>query len=140
MNLIKTQKFPFNSLLNGLFDNDIYGFPALEHSVNSLPKVNLLEDDNGFQIMLAAPGLKKEDFNVDLNNHVLKVSVNKAQSEIKNYIKKEFSYLSFTRSFNIPKSVDLDNVNASYKSGILTIDVPKKEEAKPIPARVIKIK
>ena len=139
MNLIKTQKLPFTDLLNGLFDNDMYGFPTLEHSVNSLPKVNLLEDDNSFQIMLAAPGLNKGDFKIDLNNYVLKISANNDFNEDKNYLKKEFSYHSFTRTFNVPKTAKIDKVNASYKNGILTIDIPKKDEAKPIPARTIKI-
>tara|TARA_B100001287_G_C22468773_1_gene428601 strand:+ start:20 stop:442 length:423 start_codon:yes stop_codon:yes gene_type:complete len=139
MNLIKTQKLPFTDLLNGLFDNDMYGFPTLEHSVNSLPKVNLLEDDNSFQIMLAAPGLNKGDFKIDLNNYVLKISANNDFNEDKNYLKKEFSYHSFTRTFNVPKTAKIDKVNASYKSGVLTIDIPKKDEAKPIPARTIKI-
>ena len=139
MNLIKTQKLPFTDLLNGLFDNDMYGFPTLEHSVNSRPKVNLLEDDNSFQIMLAAPGLNKADFNIDLNNHILKISANNDFNEDKNYLKKEFSYHSFTRTFNVPKTAKIDKINASYKSGVLTIDIPKKDEAKPIPARTIKI-
>ena len=139
MNLIKTQKLPFTDLLNGLFDNDMYGFPTLEHSVNSLPKVNLLEDDNSFQIMLAAPGLNKGDFKIDLNNYVLKISANNDFNEDKNYLKKEFSYHSFTRTFNVPKTAKIDKVNASYKNGILTIDIPKKDEAKSIPARTIKI-
>tara|TARA_Y100000385_G_scaffold39799_1_gene36987 strand:+ start:192 stop:614 length:423 start_codon:yes stop_codon:yes gene_type:complete len=139
MNLIKTQKLPFTDLLNGLFDNDMYGFPTLEHSVNSLPKVNLLENDNSFQIMLAAPGLNKGDFKIDLNNHVLKISANNHLNEDKNYLKKEFSYDSFSRTFNIPKAAKIDKINASYKSGVLTIDIPKKEEAKPVPARTIKI-
>ena len=139
MNLIKTQKLPFTDLLNGLFDNDMYGFPTLEHSVNSLPKVNLLEDDNSFQIMLAAPGLNKGDFNIDLNNNILKISANNDLNEDKNYLKKEFSYHSFTRTFNVPKTAKIDDINASYKNGILTIDIPKKDEAKPIPARTIKI-
>ena len=139
MNLIKTQKLPFTDLLNGLFDNDMYGFPTLEHSVNSLPKVNLLEDDNSFQIMLAAPGLNKGDFNIDLNNYILKISANNDLNEDKNYLKKEFSYHSFTRTFNVPKTAKIDKINASYKNGILLIDIPKKDEAKPIPARTIKI-
>ena len=139
MNLIKTQKLPFTDLLNGLFDNDMYGFPTLDHSVNSLPKVNLLEDDNSFQIMLAAPGLNKGDFKIDLNNQILKVSVNNELDDNSNYLVKEFNYHSFTRSFNIPKTAKLDKVNASYENGILIIDIPKKEEAKPVPARTIKI-
>ena len=59
MTLIKKHNLPFQELINGFFDNDIYGAPAFEHAVNSLPKVNLLEDDNGFSILIAAPGLSK---------------------------------------------------------------------------------
>lgn len=140
MTLIKKHNLPFQELINGFFDNDIYGAPAFEHAVNSLPKVNLLEDDNGFNILIAAPGLSKDDFKIDLNNQVLKITVHKEKEDLANYIKKEFNYNSFTRSFNIPKIAKLDQVDASYKAGVLNIEIPKKEEAKPIPPRTINIK
>ena len=75
-----------------------------------------------------------------MNNQVLKITVHKEKEDLSNYIKKEFNYSSFTRGFNIPKTAKLDQVDASYKSGILNIEIPKKEEAKPIPPRTIKIK
>jgi len=107
--------------------------------LNSLPKVNLLEDINGFNIQLAAPGLNKKDFKIDLNNRVLTISVNLENNEKQNFIKKEFNYNSFTRSFNLPEIVKLEKINATYNEGILNIEIPKKDEAKPIPPKTIKI-
>ena len=140
MTLIKKHNSPIQGIFNSLFDSDIYGMPSYEHSLNTLPKVNLLENDNAFNIMLAAPGLNKNDFKLDLNKQVLKVSVQMSEeNETLNFKKREFNYSSFTRSFNLPKSAKLDKVNARYKDGILNIEIPKKEEAKPVPPRSIEI-
>jgi HSP20 family protein len=140
VSLIKKHNSPIQGVFNRLIDSEIYGMPSYEHSLNTLPKVNLLENDNAFNIMLAAPGLDKNDFKLDLNKQVLKVSVQiNEENEILKFNKREFNYNSFSRSFNLPKSARLDKVNASYKDGILNIEIPKKDEAKPVPPRSIKI-
>jgi len=110
----------------------------------TLPAVNIKEDDNGFSIEVAAPGMDKKDFDINFDNDLLTISSEKnIDNEEKgdNYTRKEYSYQSFTRSFRIPENtVDSDKITASYKNGELLISIPKKEEAKPKPARLIAVK
>jgi HSP20 family protein len=110
---------------------------------STLPAVNILEDDNRIQIEVAAPGMKKEDFKIDLENNRLTVSaeVSTENSESgERYSRKEFSYRSFRRLFNIPvETINGDQIQATYKDGILLVTLPKREELKPKPARAIEI-
>ena len=108
----------------------------------SMPSVNIIEGKEDFKIEVAAPGLEKKDFKIDLNNNVLTIS---SEKQIKNeeseekFMRREFSYSSFQRSFALPNTVDPEKINASYKDGVLNILIPKKEEAKEKPTRSIKI-
>lgn len=108
----------------------------------STPSVNIIEGKEDFKIEVAAPGLEKKDFKIDLSNNVLTIS---SEKEVKNeetddkYMRREFRYSSFQRSFALPNTVDAEKINASYKDGVLNIQIPKKEEAKEKPARTIKI-
>jgi len=107
-----------------------------------LPKVNIKESDEAFLLELAVPGLKKSDFKLDLDNDVLSVSAEiNEEKDYKegHYKRKEFGYSSFKRTFTLPETVDEDKISASYKDGILSIQLPKKEEAKKKPIRSIKI-
>lgn len=109
----------------------------------TLPAVNVIEKDEEFAIELAAPGMKKDDFKIHLEGNVLTISSErKDHKEEKNgnYSRREFSYQSFQRSFTLPEAtVESDKVSAQYNDGILNIHIPKREEAKPKPAREIKI-
>jgi HSP20 family protein len=109
----------------------------------TLPAVNIKETKDDYKIEVAAPGLSKKDFNINLENNQLTISSEKRathKEDEDNYSRREFSYQSFTRTFNLPEhEVDGDKIAASYNDGILTIQIPKKEEAKPKPARTIKI-
>jgi HSP20 family protein len=124
--------FITRNLFNGLFDSD---------GEYRTPAVNVKEGKENVQIELAAPGLAKEDFKVNLNNRILTISCEKESKEEEevNYTSKEFEYKSFTRSFTLSNTVDSENISASYKDGILYVTVPKKEEAKVKPAREIAI-
>lgn len=108
----------------------------------SMPSVNIVEGKDDFRIEVAAPGLEKKDFKINLENNVLTIS---SEKEVKNeqtddkYMRREFSYSSFQRSFALPNTVDAEKINASYKDGVLNLVIPKKEEAKEKPARTIKI-
>lgn len=119
--------------LSGIFDGNRMG---------STPAVNIVESKDDFQIELAAPGLEKNDFSIDIDNNVLTIS---SEKEMRNEVegekrmRMEFCYASFERSFSLPEGTDSDNVNASYKDGILKVIVPKREEAKEKPARQIAI-
>ncbi len=110
---------------------------------NNLPSVNIIENENNFVVEVAAPGMNKEDFHIEVKDNVLRIkSEKKVENEEKkeNFLRREFSYSSFQRSFNLNKKVvDADNIEANYKDGILSLTLAKKEEAKEKPARVIKI-
>ena len=110
----------------------------------TLPAVNIMEDDNAFTVEVAVPGMEKKDFHIDLEDNILTISSEKTveDKEVKdNYTRKEYSYQSFKRSFTLPKNmVDSDKIAAQYKNGELIIAIPKREEAKPKPARLIEVK
>lgn len=131
--------FPtFNSLLDDFFNKDVFDWNSRNFSDvgTTLPSVNVEETDAEFKIELAAPGLKKEDFKVKLDHHVLTISSEKsAEKEEKhengNYTRREFNYSSFLRSFTLPEeSVEDGEIDAKYHEGILKITIPKK----PVPA------
>ncbi len=134
------------SVFDRFFEGDMmdWGNSNFAASNSTLPAVNVKEDDNEFQIDVAAPGLKKEDFKVDYDNGRLTISSEKKnESEVKEgkkITRREFSYRSFQRSFTVPETmVDGDKIKASYADGILHIALPKREEVKPKPAKQIKI-
>ena len=97
----------------------------------STPAVNVVEDNNEFRIDVASPGLSKSDFNIDLNDDLISISaekeIEKDESERK-YMRREFNYNSFKRSFQLPDSVDQEKISASHAEGILSVHLPKKEE------------
>lgn len=145
MTLIRTADRLYPTLFNQLFNRELLdwnntGFSAED---STLPAVNILEDENQIQIEVAAPGMKKEDFKIELNHNRLTVSaeVEKENNESgERYSRKEFSYRSFTRRFNIPvETINGDQIQASYKDGILLLSLPKRDELKPKPARAIEI-
>ena len=130
-------------LFDHFFDNDLIDWSNRNFSETNttLPAVNVKEKEDGFEIEMSAPGLKKEDFNVELTNSVLTIScANKEEDETKDedgrYTRREFSYQSFSRSFNLPDTVDYEKIDAKYEDGILTLSIPKMEEVKPSPKRI----
>lgn len=115
----------FDSLLNDSFISD--------KLVARVPAVNIAENDNEFHIELAVPGLKKEDFKINLDKNILTVSAEKKSENgevSKKFSKREYSYNSFVRSFTLPDSVDHSKIEADYTDGILKLTVAKREEAK----------
>jgi HSP20 family protein len=108
----------------------------------SLPKVNIKETADAYFVEMAVPGLKKSDFQIDLDNQILSIATEvEEENETKeqNYTRREFGYSSFKRSFTLPETVDDGKIKANYNEGILSIHLPKKEEAKQKPPRNIKI-
>ena len=106
------------------------------------PAANIIENQESFQLDLAAPGMKKDDFKINLENNILTISSeveNEKLEEGKNYTRNEFFYGSFTRSFTLPKTIDLEKITADYENGILKVMLPKKEEAKLEVKKEIKI-
>jgi HSP20 family protein len=136
--------FPtWSSWLDDIFNRDLPSvFSSNFNTGITLPKVNIKETDDAFMVEMAVPGLKKSDFQIDIDNQVLSISTEtKEENEHKeeNYTRREFGYSSFKRIFTLPESVDDEKINANYKEGILSILLPKKEEARKKPTRSIKI-
>lgn len=131
------------ALMNRVFDDFFQTIPTARPTLaGTLPAVNVKETEQDFQLELAAPGLRKEDFKVEINEGTLSVSAErKVEEETKQdgYTRREFHYGSFTRRFALPDTADERQISAKYNDGILTLVLPKKEEAKPQPARLIEI-
>ncbi|MCF8231860.1 MAG: Hsp20/alpha crystallin family protein [Bacteroidales bacterium] len=107
------------------------------------PAVNVSEEKDKYKIEVAAPGLKKKDFNVNLEDNILTISSEKQdedEEKDKNYMRKEFYYSSFSRSFTLPENVKAEDIKATHSDGVLTVEVPKKEESKAKPSKQIEIK
>ncbi|QXP59485.1 Hsp20/alpha crystallin family protein [Olleya sp. HaHaR_3_96] len=138
------QNFPtLSNWLDDIFNRDLPSVFASNFNTGiTLPKVNIKETADAFMVEMAVPGLKKSDFHIAIDNQVLSIATEtKAEKEYEeeNYTRREFGYSSFKRTFTLPESVNDDTINASYNEGLLTILLPKKEEAKQKPARSIKI-
>ncbi|WP_316819984.1 Hsp20/alpha crystallin family protein [Pedobacter gandavensis] len=115
----------FNDVFGSIFSDALLP----NHLITKIPDVNISETNDQYHIEMAVPGLKKEDFKVNLEGDVLTISA-EVKKEDKKYKKQEFSYTSFLRSFTLPDSVDHGSIDATYKDGVLVIEVAKKEEAK----------
>jgi HSP20 family protein len=132
------------SFLTDLFDVESF-FPENMLRLNvgqRLPAANVKENKDLFEVEMAAPGFDKKDFKVSLNNNILTISAEKEmnkEEEEKNFTRKEFSYTSFSRSFEMPEYVKPEDIKASYKDGILKLEIPKKEEFKKITKKEIMI-
>lgn len=135
----------FAKVVNDFF-NDDFG-KNLDESLSiwngTQPAVNVKEDTDGFSLSVAAPGYAKEDIEVKVDDNILTVSSEKkeenTEKEGEKFTRREFKYAAFKRTFTLPETVDATNISANYENGILHINIPKKEEAKPLPARTIEI-
>lgn len=110
--------------------------------ISRVPAVNVAETSDAYLVELAAPGLDKGDFKINVDGDVLTVSGEKrmeSADEDKKYSKREYSYTSFTRSFTLPESIDHSKIAATYEDGILKLDIGKKEEAKAV-SKLIEVK
>ena len=119
----------FNNVFDSLFSDAV----TKNKMVDKSPNVNIFEYENAYVIELAAPGLKKEDFQINLKKETLSVwaEVKKDEAQTaKDFTRKEFDYSSFARSFNLPDTADGDKITAEYKDGILSINIGKKEDTK----------
>ncbi len=133
------------SLFDRFFDNDMFDWTNRNYSNTNttLPSVNVKENNDAYEVEVAAPGFDKKDFNIELNNDVLTISsekkIEKETKDDEQFTKREFSYQSFSRSFTLPVTVENEKIKAKYENGILRVMIPKKEEAKPKPVKRIAI-
>ena len=137
---------PMPRLFDDLFSRDVFNWGASNFSSTgtTLPAINIKETAENFDVELAAPGMNKEDFKIELEGNALTISSEKSEereeSENENYSRREFCYQSFQRIFNLPKDVvDVDQIKAKYENGLLKLTIPKREEAKQKPPRTISI-
>ena len=141
MNLVKRNTaLAIPSLLDEILRTDWNG--GSQNFTNKLPAVNIKENDVNFKVEVYAPGLTKEDFKVEVSQKTVSVSCEKQlknEDSNEQYSTKEFSFTSFKRTFNLPESVNCDEIQANYENGILNISLPKREEVLPKPKRVIEI-
>jgi HSP20 family protein len=147
MTLVKLDSAPKNNVslmpgFNDVFDsifNDTFFNDRLTARV---PAANISESEDHYHVELAAPGLKKEDFKINLDRNVLNISVeqqHEQHSTNRNYSKKEYSYNSWVRSFTLPDGANPEQIDATYTDGVLKLDIGKREEAKMV-RRQIEIK
>jgi HSP20 family protein len=112
---------------NEWFDNGVFGRAI------SVPAVNIKERKDDFMVSMAAPGMKKDDFKIDVEGNLLTISSEKEEKKDESdekFTRKEYNYSSFTRTFTIPDEVNKEKIEARYEDGILKLALPKKEEAK----------
>ena len=132
-------------LFDDVLTRELFNWGNHNYSSTSttVPSVNIKENAENYEVEVAAPGMEKKDFNITLNGNLLTISSakeNKTETKDGNYTRKEFSYQSFQRSFELPKhNVDEDKIHAHYENGILNLVIPKKEEAKQKGTRLIEI-
>lgn len=134
-------------LFDDFFTKDIFDWSDKNFAAlgSNLPSVNLKETDDKLIVDLAAPGMKKEDFKIDVDNNMLVISSEKKEEKKEtrkkdNYVRREFNYQSFCRSFNLPDYIDQAKIEASYKDGILHVDIAKKDGGKKKAHQTIAIK
>lgn len=127
-----TERFP--SVFNDFFKpwNDWFD-SGLSEKIMNIPAVNITDEKDDYLVSLAAPGLKKDDFKIDLEGNMLTISCEKEEKKEEKedkYTRKEYNYSSFQRSFTVPEEVKQDKIEAKYEDGILKLVLPKKEEAR----------
>jgi len=132
-------KWTNNPVLNEMF-NGMYRRPVYHNCDYNRPAANILDNEKDFTIELAVPGMRKDQFRINLEDDVLTISVERKEEvqEEKNFSRREFRYDEFSRSFSLPDIVDQDNIKADYKDGVLSVVLPKSEEVK-VKGKEIKI-
>ena len=147
MAIIKTNGsnlLPTFTGFSNLFDIDRFfenEFPALNLGT-TIPAMNVKQNHNEYLVELAAPGLKKEDFKIDVDNNVLTIQAEKEENKEEkdvNYTRKEYNYNSFSRSFSLPETVKADKIQANYENGVLKLALPFKDGVKATAKKEIKV-
>jgi HSP20 family protein len=142
----RNNRTTMTNLFDDIFSKDLlnWGLDNYSGTATSLPAVNIRENTENFVVEMAAPGMNKKDFRIELDGNNLTITSERTheaeQKEDERYTRREFSYQSFQRSFTLPKDVvDVEQIEAKYENGVLNLVIPKKEEAKQKPPRMIQI-
>lgn len=142
MTFVKQNTGLLPALLEDLFDSDFFKKPTMMQAGLTVPAVNIKETPEQYEIEMAAAGMKKEDFNINLERNVIMISSEKSNESSEtaqnhNYTRKEFNYSSFSRSFTLPEAANREDIKATYVDGVLTVIIPKKDEAKMLPKSIV---
>lgn len=140
---LRTSTNPWLNPFNRLFRNDFFDLWD-EDNLNTIPALNITEEKDNYKVELAAPGLRKEDFNIDIDGNLLTISCEK-ETETKEpkkgngYSRREYNYSAFSRSFTLPEFAETNKIVAKYNDGILNLSIPKKPEAQKSMVHKIKV-
>ncbi|SDQ65037.1 HSP20 family protein [Chryseobacterium soldanellicola] len=133
------------TLFDDFFSRELFNWGNNNYSstLTTLPSVNIKENPDNFEVEVAVPGMEKQDFQITLEGNILTISSskkNQAEEKEDNYTRREFSYQSFKRSFELAKNVvDEEHIEAKYENGVLKLMIPKSEDAKKQSPRMIEI-
>ena len=146
--LIKQDRDLLPAFSRDFFDTDLFNLPSFFQGDGArlkwpdIPSVNIVENNKDYRIEVAAPGLEKKDFKIEVDNGILTIRSEKKKEEKEekeNYRRREFSYQSFSRSFDLPENSVPDKIGAHYSNGILTVTLPKKEITVSKPKKEIQV-
>ena len=138
MNLIRKQQNFLPFVFDNFFRDTWDIMPAIN---NNLPATNIKESDKDFIIEFAIPGKSNDDFEVELDKNLLTIKSNGSVSENDyNYMQQQFNFSTFSKSYELPDSVDLNKIDSHYRNGMLTIILPKRKEFHTQPKRLISVK
>jgi HSP20 family protein len=113
--------------------NEWFDDRSFFNRVTNIPSVNITENNNHYNVALAAPGLKKDDFRIDVEGNILTISSEREETKEEKeekYTRKEYGYSSFSRSFTLPDDVKEEAIEATYENGVLNLRLPRKENGK----------
>lgn len=136
-----TAPVAFNNFVDQFFNRNIANFIGADAAITN-PSVNVIETKEAFRVEVAAPGLEKQDFKLHLEKDILTISAQKEhKEEVKEerFTRREFNFSAFKRSFTLPEHVDVNGINAAYNNGVLSINLPKKEEVINNASRAIEV-
>ena len=147
MSLVKRENYSpaWSNFFNDFLNRDWYDCNNQSYLITNttIPLVNIKETEHELEVDMAAPGMSKEDFKIELISNVLMISSERQTlnetSKVKNETRREYSFQSFSRSFTLPAIVETDQVTAKYENGLLRVNIPKKEETKPKPLKQIQV-
>ena len=143
MTLVKVNQKPFEKTLNSLFEDIFQGFPSgfagNDWNSQGFIPANIRETREGYHLDIVAPGLDKSDFRVNIDKNILTVSAERKQEgkkEDEKFIRREYGFRSFSRSFTLDETIDAARIQAKYENGVLALELPRKEELKLMPKEI----